>query len=258
MKLVQIIDSWVRSNLYLYIIARKTARYICRFIALEDGFDFLHFIKRNHDYVAIDVGSNDGTSIAMIHKFQRSSLIHSFDPIQVTPTRSNSITFHNYGLSNKEALLDIFTPKIGNKTLTQYSSDNKIRVIEQLKNDFAIENKNISFLQSSVRVTSLDILELKPYFLKIDVEGHELQVLQGSIQTLMKHRPIILVEIQNMERYREIAELLIGLGYFNLLWPQNSKSKKYDATMGFLFNQNNYIWIPKGSSTSWKLKDLIK
>jgi FkbM family methyltransferase len=258
MKIVHLIDSWVRSNLYLYIVVRKTARFICKFIALEDGFDFLKFIKRSQNYIALDVGSNDGTSIAMIYKYQKESVIHSFDPIQITPVKSKLVTFHNYGLSESEALLNIFTPKINNNTLTQYSSNNKEQIIEQLKIDFKFKNENLSFSESVVKVTTIDTLNLSPYFLKIDVEGHELQVLKGSVKTLIKHKPIVLVEIQNLERYKEISTILTGIGYFNLSWPQNSKLKKFEATMGFLPNQNNYIWIPKSDAPSWKLKDSIK
>lgn len=258
MKIVNLIDSSVRTNINLYLIARKTARFICRFVALEDGFNFLKFIRRQEGYIAIDVGSNDGTSIAMIHKYQKASVIHSFDPIQVTPVKSKLVTFHNYGLSESEALLNIFTPKINNNTLTQYSSDNKKQIIEQLKKDFKIKDEALGFSESMVKVTTIDALNLSPYFLKIDVEGHELKVLQGSIKTLIEHKPIILVEIQNLERYEEISKILTGIGYFNLFWPQNSKLKKFEATMGFLPNQNNYIWIPKSDGPSWNLKDSLK
>jgi FkbM family methyltransferase len=53
-------------------------------------------------------------------------------------------------------------------------------------------------------------------FIKIDTEGHELAVLEGSVATLERSRPRILVECE--ERHRASAaltvhELLTGLGY---------------------------------------------
>jgi FkbM family methyltransferase len=50
-----------------------------------------------------------------------------------------------------------------------------------------------------VRVTTIDALcerhNLSPGFIKIDVEGHEFQVLRGADKTITKHRPVILMEV---------------------------------------------------------------
>eukprot|EP01062_Namystynia_karyoxenos_P066835 TRINITY_DN60754_c0_g1_i1.p1 TRINITY_DN60754_c0_g1~~TRINITY_DN60754_c0_g1_i1.p1 ORF type:complete len:539 (+),score=102.10 TRINITY_DN60754_c0_g1_i1:90-1706(+) len=48
----------------------------------------------------------------------------------------------------------------------------------------------------AVPITTLDAaLEREaPFFIKIDVEGHEIQVLQGASRTLRKHKPTLVVE----------------------------------------------------------------
>jgi len=45
---------------------------------------------------------------------------------------------------------------------------------------------------------------------KVDVEGHEVQVIRGASATIAHHRPILFVETHNEERFREICELLPG------------------------------------------------
>jgi FkbM family methyltransferase len=68
----------------------------------------------------------------------------------------------------------------------------------------------------AVRTQRLDELELTPAFVKIDVEGHELAVLRGAVDTLRRNRPSVVVEAE--ERHHPnavgaITELLAGLGY---------------------------------------------
>jgi len=40
----------------------------------------------------------------------------------------------------------------------------------------------------------LDDFQLNPYFIKIDVQGFELEVLQGGAETMKKNLPILLIE----------------------------------------------------------------
>jgi FkbM family methyltransferase len=53
--------------------------------------------------------------------------------------------------------------------------------------------------------------------MKVDVEGHELAVFRGAAQTLVQHRPVILVECEarhlSKHTMREVFVFLEGLGY---------------------------------------------
>lgn len=68
-----------------------------------------------------------------------------------------------------------------------------------------------------VPVKRLDDLHLDDVGLvKIDVEGHELAVLQGATQTLARNRPAVVVEAEERHHPNAVADitaLLTGLGY---------------------------------------------
>lgn len=52
--------------------------------------------------------------------------------------------------------------------------------------------------------------------IKIDVEGHELQVIEGAIKTIAKHHPLMLVEIEARHHPYPIEDIfrkIEGLGY---------------------------------------------
>jgi FkbM family methyltransferase len=56
-----------------------------------------------------------------------------------------------------------------------------------------------------------------PALIKIDVEGHEFEVLQGARETLVAHRPTLVVECETRHRpdgdVRPVCEFLVSLGY---------------------------------------------
>ena len=69
----------------------------------------------------------------------------------------------------------------------------------------------------SVKTVPLDDLCLKQVgLIKIDAEGHELEVLEGAHRLLGSQRPVLLIEIEDRHRpgaLRQIEKMLTTLGY---------------------------------------------
>jgi hypothetical protein len=59
----------------------------------------------------------------------------------------------------------------------------------------------------------------KPNFVKIDVEGVEMEVIQGMSKTIAESRPVLLYEVDDgrkdsfHRRWKELDEYVAGFGY---------------------------------------------
>lgn len=68
--------------------------------------------------------------------------------------------------------------------------------------------------EGQVEVTTVDRLNVRaPRLMKIDVEGAELAVLEGSVETLRRWHPAIVVELQSREVKQAVKQFLSTLGY---------------------------------------------
>jgi len=85
----------------------------------------------------------------------------------------------------------------------------------------------------SVPVTTVDSLRLpRCDLLKADVEGMELSVLKGAVETVGEHRPILYVENDRRETSAALIDYIMSLGY-DLYWH-----------LPPLFNPENYFGNP--------------
>jgi hypothetical protein len=118
-----------------------------------------------------------------------------------------NIDLHNLGLSDKE-----------DKVLFAQCSNSEI---DQIVSTNAVLKKN--WKTTEIPVTYLDKFNFDSVdLLKIDVEGHELQVVKGAEQTIKKCRPLIILEIsfENKILDKEISkqhttalDLTLSYGY---------------------------------------------
>ena len=250
------VESSIRKNFFIYIFLRRLAPFICKFIDLEEGFSFSKQIRpQSANYCILDVGSNDGTSIRMFRRYFPLVKIFAVDPITTPRFKLNNVTLIKTALGDKAGIRTLVTPIVNRKQLTQYSSFYKEKMISQICSDMAMHETEVSTIENQVSFNTIDNLELTPFFIKIDVEGAELEVLKGSLTVIKKYNPVILVEIQNNKSYLEIKELLSLHGYINIDPNKKSNDLINRAAMseisGFKQDTNNYVWINPASPISW-------
>jgi FkbM family methyltransferase len=177
--------------------------------------------------VAIDVGANVGLfSYAMSKKFKT---VVAFEiNAELTKHLENlglpKIQIINKGLSSETGKATLYIPVLNGFPLLGWAS---------LKPgncpDTAIHT------EKAVEITTLDSFQFECVSLiKIDVEGHELEVLKGARQTLAQHRPVVLVEVkaQNLER---VTEFFAGLNYCR---------SKLDDLFSLKGSEENFIFSP--------------
>ncbi|MGC9108327.1 MAG: FkbM family methyltransferase, partial [Infirmifilum sp.] len=73
-----------------------------------------------------------------------------------------------------------------------------------------LENRNVKFTRLDQLVKALKLPQVD--IIKIDVEGHGLEVILGAIETIKKYRPIIFYEVHNHHEKNTI-EALSTLSY---------------------------------------------
>ena len=152
--------------------------------------------------MVIDVGSHKGEFISKV--INKKIPIYSFEPqsqvrkiLKKKTKNNNVIAYYNYALSNHEGSIDLYINNMSSTSTTQkVDSFNKW---VRFKN-FILGGNNFSKIEK-VQVTKLDKLLInelgsKKILLKIDVEGAEAEVLEGS-KNILKNCNVVLVQIES-------------------------------------------------------------
>jgi FkbM family methyltransferase len=162
----------------------------------------------------LDIGGYIGTSSLLFSKIiGTNNIIHTFEPVNykclqknITDNNlNNKIKLYNCGLSNVNG--KIKSPKINYHEKNNYGGisiaflhDNPINE-QLLNNDINSDDINSD---DYINLKKLDDFDIKNVgLIKIDVEGFELSVLEGAIDTIKNNNyPPIFIEIWGVEHWR--------------------------------------------------------
>lgn len=194
--------------------------------------------------VALDVGANLGIYTYALYRMGMK--VHAFEPqpaccavINAWAERNSSITVHNTGVGSAAGELVLHIPIVGGVPVPTRASFQEF------------EEEGIQLHVPVIDLDSISVADIA--FIKIDVEGFELQVLQGALGLLAKSHPILLVEIDrerhNQESFDVIIRLLSGLGYRSHIYTKGKLTDCSDAPWSVPAHHYNFIFIA-GSNSS--------
>ena len=198
----------------------------------------------------IDVGGNIGAySYFFSSTFQ---IVECFEPLKeisrsLTCLNKSNVNIHNFAVSDRVGQLKFFIPLINGKLVSTRAS---------------LEKPNCEVQERIVEINTLDNYNFEAVdLIKIDVEGHELSVIKGATQTILKNKPTLIIEIEqrhnetSIMKTFELLETLNYVGFFlnndrpreikffnvaehQLPYENEELSKKYINNFIFIHSEN--------------------
>ncbi|HEY3938719.1 MAG TPA: FkbM family methyltransferase [Bryobacteraceae bacterium] len=164
----------------------------------------------------------------------------------VTLNRLTNVIVRDVGLGSKPGTLELVS-----WDLMPGGSSGDSNVAQSLK------ESNVATRSEAVRISTIDdeIRESKlpkPDFIKVDIEGMEIDALRGGAQTIREHRPALFLEMHgetmNLKRAKaaEIVAYLLSLGYATIVHVET----------GTLVNDTNAAVAAEGHLYAYQGRDL--
>jgi FkbM family methyltransferase len=178
-----------------------------------------------------------------VHSFEPNPLLYPYLEKNLTKIIKN-ISLYNFALSDTNGETHLKLPARSKSIF----KDNIEELFKLGAASIHIENKFTDYKKVLVKMKRLDDIkfESKIGFIKIDVEGHEIEVIKGGRETIIKNKPVLLIEIEKRHSNRSVEE---SINYIN----------KYGYKCFILKNQvlipakeledkkleNNYYFLPE-------------
>lgn len=183
----------------------------------EKDFHAVKMFRPKPDQVFIDVGSNRGEAISSMLTANHPNQIIGFEPnplifekLRNLVRQNDHVTVHNYGLGSKNQDLTLYVPFYRKWMFDGLGSFKYEAARDWLKSRmWQFDEKKLTVRELDCKIRKLDDFKLKPYFIKIDVQGFELEVLKGGRKTIEANKPILLIESAS----QEVKKFLEQLGY---------------------------------------------
>ncbi|WP_225769749.1 FkbM family methyltransferase [Inquilinus sp. Marseille-Q2685] len=175
--------------------------------------DGLRLIDVPGNALFLDVGANRGWATRSIKAICPNVRIDGFEPNPEMARRIAHLyrppdAFHMLALADRTGEFPLYVPSYRGLAFDGLASLSETEARRWLSRDtlFGFDPRRMAIREIAVRVTTLDSLGLDPFFIKIDVQGHEYDVIAGGLATIASSQPIIFAESQVLD-----IEKVLGL-----------------------------------------------
>lgn len=209
------------------------------------------FSAINDGQTVFDIGAHMGAyTYFMQQNVGKNGSVHAFEPqaklykqllLNKQLLQWNNVTINHLALSHSRGSATLNIPSYKGKADTEGASI----LTHSEKSLYATENVAIETLDNYCNQNNLT-----PAFLKIDVEGNELKVLQGGIETIKKYTPKILIEIEarhcGEEQANATFKFFTDIGYEGSFTFNGHRTPltvfRFDVHQVKKLNCNNFIF----------------
>ena len=200
---------------------------------------------------ALDIGVYRGVysyklsqNFKTVHSFEPNPLLYPYLEKNLKKIIKN-IKLYNFALSNNSGETNLKLPIRS----TSLFKDN-IEELFQLGAATIHQNNQIkNFKNIPCKMKKLDEIKIENRigFIKIDVEGHEKDVILGGTETIKKNKPVLLVEIEERHTKKPVIEtinFINSFGYKAFILNANNELKSISNINDFK-NEINFIFLDK-------------
>ena len=163
----------LRIRSYKYSNHEPEIQYIDRFCSL--------------DGLSIDIGAHQGAYTYVMSKKSKNCIAFEAHPDFAEKLKRavpKNVAVYNIAISDSKGIVSLKIPN-GKVGLATINANNNSTVVKE------------NLVEIDVSASSLDdLIDEKVYFIKIDVEGHELSVLNGAVNILKTYSPVVMVEVE--------------------------------------------------------------
>lgn len=176
-------------------------------------FDYINkVIPSSKEITIFDIGANVGTYSLKFAKKYKNSKIYAFEPVKSTHNiLAKNVSINNF--DNVSCYCLALSDKNGELLMTNDEfTGNHIIKEKKRKNASIVKTITLDSFVKQKSINSVDVI-------KCDIEGAELMMLKGAIESIKKFKPIIILEVYEpwTKRYNyeaeDIFKLLLSMGY---------------------------------------------
>ncbi len=184
-------------------------------VPFERDFRALPLLNAPEGAEFLDIGANRGQSIDAMRMMCPAARVRAFEPngelfdrLRVRYAGEPWLQLENYGLGAAESEATLYVPFYKRWMFDGLASFDESEARGWLPSRiYFYSDRHLRVQASRCRVRRLDDLNLQPFFVKIDVQGFELEVLRGGRNTLQRYQPALLVEAPGEPILRFLEEL---------------------------------------------------